>query len=60
MIGLMVNQLSILAYFVVEWLIAEFDIYYLSYEDIASGIEQEAKNRQNLKILTFSEPLPIY
>lgn len=34
-------------------MIAEFDIYYLSYEDIASGIEQEAKKQAKSKILTF-------
>lgn len=45
---------------VVEWLIAEFDIYYLSYEDIASGIEQEAKKQAKSKNLDFFQNLYRY
>ena len=45
---------------VVEWLRAEFDIYYLNYEDIASGIEQEAKKQAKSKNLDFFQNLYRY
>lgn len=45
---------------IVKWLMAEFDIYYLNYEEIASGIEQESKKQAKHKNLSFFQNLYHY
>jgi hypothetical protein len=45
---------------IVKWLREEFDIYYLNYEEIASGIEQEAKKQVKRRNLSFFRNLYRY
>lgn len=45
---------------IVKWLREEFHIYYLNYEEIASGIEQESKKQAKRKNLSFFRNLYQY
>ncbi len=45
---------------IVKWLMKEFDIFYLNYEEIASGIEQESKKQAKRRNLSFFRNLYRY
>lgn len=45
---------------IVKWLMKEFNIFYLNYEEIASGIEQESKKQAKRRNLSFFRNLYRY